>query len=73
MKNGIDFTFVEWTVLLKDWMRHFKPNTKAVFGRNDCNPALKVLDIEKFARRLMHMAFRSIIANTFATLQTAGL
>ena len=45
----------------------FKPNTKAVFGETLANPALAVLDIEKFARVAHAHGVPLIIDNTFAT------
>ena len=45
----------------------FKPNTKAVFGETLANPALTVLDIEKFARAAHAHNVPLIIDNTFAT------
>jgi O-acetylhomoserine (thiol)-lyase len=45
----------------------FKPNTKLVFGETLANPALKVLDIEKFARIAHAHNVPLIIDNTFAT------
>ena len=49
-KMGIDFTFVEPDCSDEELEAAFKPNTKAVFGETIANPALTVLDIEKFAR-----------------------
>ena len=45
----------------------FKPNTKAVFGETLANPALSVLDIEKFARAAHAHGVPLIVDNTFAT------
>ena len=45
----------------------FKPNTKAVFGETVANPALTVLDIEKFAKIAHENCVPLIIDNTFAT------
>ena len=44
-----------------------KPNTKAVFGETLANPALAVLDIEKFAKFAHKHGLPLIIDNTFAT------
>ena len=48
-------------------MREFRPNTKAVFGETIANPALIVLDIEKFARCAHANGVPLIIDNTFPT------
>lgn len=45
----------------------FKPNTKAVFGETLANPALSVLDIEKFAKIAHKHGIPLIVDNTFAT------
>jgi len=45
----------------------FRPNTKAVFGETLANPALTVLDIERFARAAHAHHVPLIIDNTFAT------
>ncbi len=49
-KLGIDVTLVDPDVSEEEIEKAFKPNTKAVFGETIANPALVVLDIEKFAR-----------------------
>ena len=49
-KMGIDFTFVEPDCSDEELEAAFRPNTKAVFGETIANPALTVLDIERFAR-----------------------
>ena len=49
-KMGIDFTFVSPDCTPEELNAAFKPNTKAVFGETIANPALTVLDIEKFAK-----------------------
>ena len=49
-KMGIEFTFVAPDCTEEELAAAFKPNTKAVFGETIANPALTVLDIEKFAK-----------------------
>ncbi len=66
-KMGIDFTFVEPDCTPEELDAAFKPNTKAVFGETIANPALKVLDIEKFAKAAHAHGVPLIIDNTFAT------
>ena len=48
-RMGIDFTFVDPDCTAEELDAAFRPNTKAVFGETIANPALTVLDIEKFA------------------------
>ena len=48
-KMGIDFTFVPPDATREELDAAFRPNTKAVFGETISNPALVILDIERFA------------------------
>ena len=66
-KMGIDFTFVEPECTDEELEAAFQPNTKAVFGETIANPALKVLDIERFAKAAHAHGVPFIIDNTFAT------
>ena len=66
-KMGIDFTFVSPDCTEEELNAAFKPNTKAVFGETIANPALTVLDIEKFASAAHAHGVPLIIDNTFAT------
>lgn len=66
-KMGIDFTFVSPDITEEELDKCFKPNTKAVFGETIANPALAVLDIEKFANCAHKHGVPLIIDNTFAT------
>ena len=66
-KMGIDFTFVSPDCTADELNAAFKPNTKAVFGETIANPALTVLDIEKFARIAHGHGVPLIVDNTFAT------
>ena len=49
-KMGLETTFVDPDCTEEELNAAFRPNTKAVFGETIANPALTVLDIEKFAR-----------------------
>lgn len=49
-KMGVDVTFVDPDCTKEELNAAFKENTKAVFGESIANPALTVLDIEKFAK-----------------------
>ena len=64
-KMGVEFTFVDPDCSEEELENAFKPNTKAVFGETIANPALTVLDIEKFAKAAHGVPL--IIDNTFAT------
>lgn len=66
-KMGVDFTFVSPYAADEELDAAFKPNTKAVFGETIANPALTVLDIEKFAAAAHRHGVPLIIDNTFAT------
>ena len=66
-RMGIDFTFVSPDATEEELAAAFKPNTKAVFGETIANPALNVLDIEKFAKVAHDHGVPLIVDNTFAT------
>lgn len=66
-KMGIDFTFVSPYCSEEELNAAFRPNTKAVFGETIANPALCVLDIEKFVKAAHDHGVPFIIDNTFAT------
>ena len=66
-KMGIDFTFVDPDCTEEELNAAFRENTKAVFGETLANPALTVLDIEKFAKAAHSHGVPLIIDNTFAT------
>lgn len=66
-RMGIDFTFVSPDCTREELDAAFRPNTKAVFGETIANPALVVLDIEKFAEAAHAHGVPLIIDNTFAT------
>lgn len=66
-KMGIDFTFVTPDCTDEELEAAFKPNTKAVFGETIANPALRVLDIERFANAAHAHGVPMIVDNTFAT------
>lgn len=66
-KMGVDFTFVSPDCTEEELQAAFRPNTKLVFGETVANPAIKVLDIEKFAKVAHRNDVPLIIDNTFAT------
>ena len=66
-RMGIDFTFVSPDCSDDELNSAFRPETKAVFGETIANPALTVLDIERFAAAAHSHGVPLIIDNTFAT------
>ena len=66
-RMGIEFTFVSPDCSDEELNAAFRPNTKAVFGETIANPALTVLDIERFANAAHAHGVPLIIDNTFAT------
>ena len=66
-RMGVDVTFVSPDCTEEELNAAFRDNTKAVFGETIANPALTVLDIEKFARAAHAHGVPLIVDNTFAT------
>ncbi|MBR5219012.1 MAG: O-acetylhomoserine aminocarboxypropyltransferase/cysteine synthase [Clostridia bacterium] len=66
-KMGIECTFVNPDATEEELNAAFKENTKAVFGETIANPALVVLDIERWAKVAHQHKVPLIIDNTFAT------
>lgn len=66
-KMGIEFTFLSPDCSTEELEAAFRPNTKALFGETIANPALNVLDIERFAKAAHAHGVPLIVDNTFAT------
>ena len=66
-KMGVEATFVSPDCTVEELEAAFRPNTRAVFGETIANPALTVLDIEKFAAAAHRRGVPLIVDNTFAT------
>ena len=66
-KMGLDFTFISPDSTEEEIEAAFKPNTKAVFGETIANPALRMFDIELFAKVAHRHGVPLIVDNTFAT------
>ena len=66
-KLGIECIYVSPDATDEELDRAFKPNTKLVFGETIANPALSVLDIERFAAAAHAHGVPLIVDNTFAT------
>lgn len=67
LKMGVECTFVTPDCTAQELDAAFRPNTKCVFGETIANPALTVLDIEKFAHAAHGHGVPLIVDNTFAT------
>ena len=66
-RMGVEVTFVDPDASEEELNAAFRPNTKAMFGETIANPALTVLDIEKFAKVAHANGVPLIVDNTFAT------
>ena len=66
-RMGIDATFVSPDATEEELNAAFRDNTKAMFGETIANPALTVLDIEKFAKVAHEHGVPLIVDNTFPT------
>ncbi|MEE0944207.1 MAG: O-acetylhomoserine aminocarboxypropyltransferase/cysteine synthase family protein [Clostridia bacterium] len=66
-RMGIETTFVNPDASLEELQSYIRPETKAVFGETIANPALTVLDMEKFATLAHSNNIPLIVDNTFAT------
>ncbi len=66
-KLGIECIFVDKNATDEEIHNAFKPNTKLVFGETIANPAMTVLDIERFANIAHSHNVPLIVDNTFAT------
>lgn len=66
-KMGVDVTFVDPMCTEDELNAAFQENTRAVFGETIANPALTVLDIEKFAKAAHAHGVPLIVDNTFPT------
>ena len=66
-KMGVDVTLVDPDAPEEESEKAIRPNTKCIFGDSIANPALVVLDLEKFARIAHRNGIPFIVDNTFAT------
>ncbi|QZY56173.1 O-acetylhomoserine aminocarboxypropyltransferase/cysteine synthase family protein [Crassaminicella profunda] len=66
-KLGIEVSFVDPEADEDEIIKHFKENTRAIFGETIGNPGLNILDFEKFARIAKKMDVPFIVDNTLAT------
>ena len=66
-KMGIEVTLVDPDAPAEEIEKEFRPNTKCVFGESLANPAMVVLDFEKFAALAHKHGVPFIVDNNFAT------
>ena len=66
-RMGVECTFVDPHCTDEEFEAAFRPNTKCVFGETIANPALSVLDIERFANAAHAHGVPLIVDNTFPT------
>ena len=66
-RMGLECTFVDPHCTDEELEAAFRPNTKCVFGETIANPALSVLDIERFAAAAHGHGVPLIVDNTFPT------
>ena len=66
-KMGIEVTLVDPDAPAEEIEKEFRPNTKCIFGESLANPAMVVLDFEKFATLAHKHGVPFIVDNTFAT------
>ena len=66
-KMGISVTFVSPDCSEEELDAAFQENTRVVFGETIANPALTVLDIEKFAQAAHRHGVPLVVDNTFPT------
>ena len=66
-KLGIECTFIDPDASEEEIEAAIRPNTKLIFGETIANPALTILDIEKFANVAHRHGMPLIVDNTFAT------
>ncbi len=66
-KFGIEVTLIDAALPIEEIQKYFRPNTKAIFGETIANPAMDILDFEKFSTIANDMGVPLIVDNTFAT------
>lgn len=66
-KLGIEVSLVNAELPLEELKKFFRPNTKAIFAETIANPAMDVLDFDKFSKLSKEMGVPLIVDNTFAT------
>lgn len=66
-KLGIEVELIDQDLPSEEIAKHFRPNTKALFGETLTNPNVRILDLEKFAKLAHDHGVPFIVDNTFPT------
>ncbi len=66
-KSGIEVTFISPDATESEVLAAIRPNTKALYAEMLANPALIVLDVERFAKVAHSVGIPLIVDNTFPT------
>jgi len=66
-KLGIEITFINQDLPLEEILKAQRPETKAIFGETIGNPALSILDFDKFSKAAQTMGVPFIVDNTLAS------
>lgn len=66
-KLGIEHTFVQQDLPIEELRKHAKPNTKVLLAESLANPALSVLDFEKWASFARELSVPLVVDNTLAS------
>lgn len=66
-KLGIETTFIDPEDSIAELRKAFRPNTKLIFGETIGNPALGILDFEKFSKLAKEFDVPFLVDNTLAT------
>jgi len=66
-KMGVEVTLVDADLSYEELKKLFRENTKAVFAETIANPALDILDFDKFSKLKDEMGVPLIVDNTFGT------
>ena len=66
-KLGVETTFIDPEAPIAELRKAFRPNTKLIFGETIGNPALGVLDFEKFSKLAKEFGVPFLVDNTLAT------
>ncbi|UDQ97291.1 O-acetylhomoserine aminocarboxypropyltransferase/cysteine synthase family protein [Lentisphaerota bacterium WC36G] len=68
MKNfGVEVIYVDQNASLEELLSHVKENTRAIFAESLANPAMDVLDFDKFSKFAKTAGIPLIVDNTFPT------
>ncbi len=66
-KMGIEVSYVDAEASLDELKKAIRPNTKVIFAETIANPALDILDFEKFSALAKEAKVPFMVDNTFAT------